>query len=144
MDVLAAKLGRGLVHAMTMDVWHQVLRVFADTVADTDPEAATMLKADLRATQRRLMEDPDHGDPRVQDEYTASVTVRLGDLLGEKPELRLVLASIDDSGLLSSAPSAEQMRSESTGIQIGFQNVGGNVVLGGMTQNINRDQVRDS
>ncbi|SFP08666.1 hypothetical protein K8Z49_29070 [Actinomadura madurae] len=144
MDALAATLGRALLDAMTMDVWHQVLRVFAESLAEDDPEAAAALKADLRATQRRLREDPDYGAPHVETEYLEAVTARVRGLLGEKPELEPVLTRILDRGIFSESPTGNPMRGESSGITIGFADVAGQVVTGGMTQNINRDQVRDA
>lgn len=144
MEELVATLGKALIRAMKTDVWHQVLRVFATSLADEDSEAAGELRADLRAVQRQFMEDRDHDAPHAEDDYLVLVTDRLRRLLGEKPELRPALARVLDRELFSFVPGVPRAGGENTGATVGFTNVAGQVVIGGMTQNINRDQVRDA
>lgn len=137
MDPVVTAVGKALVRAMETDARPRVIAEFGDALASVAPGEAGEFVARLSGTEPA-------GD--VAEESISIVQTSLSGMLAREPRLEPVLRRALDEVLIPALPPAEGVRIKRAEmiVQIPGHVIGGNVQIGSVDQNIDRDQVRES
>lgn len=155
MDVALGDLVRALVRIMPTGVWGEALQSLLHASRVFAPHVLPAVRAVLDESRRTLMDDLEAGVPAAEEKSAARLREQLSALFERYPGLATTFQRALEEDLVRLLPEARPGpgRDEPPGIHpaVGIGGIAGGIVThgdivtgGGIVQNINRDQVRDS
>ncbi|TDE26837.1 hypothetical protein [Actinomadura sp. 6K520] len=146
MEPVVTAVGKALVRAMGTDERPRVISAFGDALSSVAPREADEFVAALHGTRAGSAEGAATEQAATEQEAIAFVQTSLTGMLAREPRLEPVLRRALDEVLIPALPPSEGVRIKRAELIVGIQGHihGGNVQIGSVDQNINRDQVRES
>ncbi|QFG22994.1 hypothetical protein [Actinomadura sp. WMMB 499] len=156
MDVALGDLVRALVRIMPTGVWGEALQSLLHASRVFAPHVPPAVRAVLDESRRTLMDDLEAGVLTAEEKGAARLREQLSALFERCPGLAATFQRVLEEDLVRLLPEARPGpggRDEPSGGPpvVGIGGIAGGIVPrgdivtgGGIVQNINRDQVRDS